>query len=481
MLELYPQQFAATGTHRMRMVHCLWLCDALIATAASADVPASRPDAEPTLEGWGTYKFGMTIGQVQKLGGHDWYSLPLMPGAGGAFLAARDKNIEQYGLRFTGLILLFDRDEKLFRIQLSYERGGPTLDGCRQKFEDLLRQLDAQYGPFQPFGYTSANPTAAAIKTTAERSLSRTQSHYREVEMGPVGSGPLQADGMFMESARRSYGKGMITVSMNAVDNPRLSGAPMIPAAVIAIDPKLALPVCRLNVVVQSRDMDVPASGAMMPSIGPKPAPPAAQPDTDRIMKAGQNFLATAKRMGLTEGPTDLLLDAYSWERARNDDEDAAALLERMAPAQKAMAAYMRHDYPEAAKLWKPLAEKGDAEAAASVASLYEYGLNGMTKDENEAARWRKVAATLGDGNSQEALGEKYADGEGVSKDNVRAYVWLSLGLAKAQTGPWKSWFPQQITKKLEAVAEQLSPAELQRAQALLQQCTASLKSCAVN
>jgi len=467
----------------MRIVHCLWLCSALIATAASADVPArSRPDAEPILEGWGTYKFGMSIGQVQKLGGHDWYSLPLMPGAGGAFLAARDRNIEQYGLRFTGLILLFDRDEKLFRIQLDYERGGPTVDGCRQKFEDLLRQLDTQYGPFQPFGYTSANPTGAAIQTTAERSLSGTQSHYRQVEMGPIDSGPLQNDGMFGESARRSYDKGMITVSMSAIDNPRLAGAPLIPADVIAIDPKLALPVCRLNVVLQSKEMELPAGGAVMPSVGLKSAPPAAQPDVDRVRKAGQNILAEAKRMGLSEGPSDPLLDAYGWERTRNDDEDAAALLERMTPAQKAMAAYMRHDYPEAAALWKPLAEKGNAEAAASVASLYEYGLNGMTKDENEAAKWRKVAATLGDGNSQEALGEKYADGEGVPKDNVRAYVWLSLGLAKAQTGPWKSWFPQQITQKLEAVAAQLSPVELQRAQALLQQCTASLKSCtAVN
>ena len=467
----------------MRIIHCLWLCGALIATAAFADVPAgSRPDAEPTLGGWGTYKFGMTVGQVQKLGGHDWYSLPLMPGAGGAFLAARDKSIEQYGLRFTGLILRFDRDEKLFHIALSYERGGPSSDGCRQKFEDLLRQLDTQYGPFQPSDYTPANPmAAAAIKTVTEHPLAGARSHYRQVEIGPFGSGPLQADGMFSASATRSYGKGMIGISMNLVDNPQLSGTPMIPANVIAVDPKLALPVCHLNVDLQSKDVELPAGGAVIPSVGLKPAPPAAQPDTDRLMKAGQTILAGAKRMGLTEGPTDPLLDAYSWERTRNDDEDAAALLEKMTPAQKAMAAYMRHDYPEAAELWKPLAEKGDAQAAASVGSLYEYGLNGMTKDENEAAKWRKMAAMLGDGGSQEALGEKYADGEGVPKDNVRAYVWLSLGLAKAQTGPWKSWFPQQIVRKLQAVTAQLSPAELQRAQIMLQQCATSLKNCPVN
>lgn len=154
-------------------------------------------------------------------------------------------------------------------------------------------------------------------------------------------------------------------------------------------------------------------------------------------------------------------------------------MLAKMSPSQKALAAYGRHDYPHAIALWKPLAEKGDAEAAGSIGSLYEYGLNGVTKDDIEAAKWRKVAAQLGDGGSQVALGRDYAEGRGVPQDNVRAYMWLSAGLKQVETGPWKSWYPQQIAQDRNTLVAKMSPSELAKANALTERCvTKNFKMC---
>src|SRR5271163_1965618 len=52
-------------------------------------------------------------------------------------------------------------------------------------------------------------------------------------------------------------------------------------------------------------------------------------------------------------------------------------------------------------------------------------------------------------------------------------------GLDRESSGAWKNWFPAQITKKMDAVAAQMSPVELRRAKAMIDRCHVSnLKTC---
>jgi hypothetical protein len=67
---------------------------------------------------------------------------------------------------------------------------------------------------------------------------------------------------------------------------------------------------------------------------------------------------------------------------------------------QDAATAYKKRDYPTALRLWRPLAEQGNAAAQKGLGALYEFGL-GVPKDEAEAAVWYGKAAEQG-----------YADGE---------------------------------------------------------------------
>jgi TPR repeat protein len=62
---------------------------------------------------------------------------------------------------------------------------------------------------------------------------------------------------------------------------------------------------------------------------------------------------------------------------------------------QEATTAYKKRDYPTALRLWRPLAEQGNAAAQKGLGELYEFGL-GVPKDEAEAAVWYRKAAEQG-------------------------------------------------------------------------------------
>jgi uncharacterized protein len=88
--------------------------------------------------------------------------------------------------------------------------------------------------------------------------------------------------------------------------------------------------------------------------------------------------------------------------------------------------AYEQHDYAQALKEWRPLAEKGNAQAEFNLALLYFDG-KGVPQDFEQAAEWFAKAADEGYTRAQRNLGEMYAIGQGVKKDFVQSYKWLSL------------------------------------------------------
>jgi len=116
------------------------------------------------------------------------------------------------------------------------------------------------------------------------------------------------------------------------------------------------------------------------------------------------------------------------------------------------LAAYDAGDYPEAVRIWRALAEAGDAFAQTALAGLYRSG-EGVRQDLAEAARLYRLAAEQGNDDAQLNLGRMYAEGAGVPRDLVEAYVWLSL--AARQGRKWAEQRRQELN---------LTPAELAEA-----------------
>jgi len=85
-------------------------------------------------------------------------------------------------------------------------------------------------------------------------------------------------------------------------------------------------------------------------------------------------------------------------------------------------AAVRAGDYQKAFRLWKPLAEQGDAKAQYFLGLVYDEG-EGVPEDGAKAVHWYRKAAEQGDTEAQFWLGIMYAASEGVPEDYVRAYA----------------------------------------------------------
>jgi TPR repeat protein len=97
-------------------------------------------------------------------------------------------------------------------------------------------------------------------------------------------------------------------------------------------------------------------------------------------------------------------------------------------PWEDGMASYNRGDYVPAIRLFRPLAEQGNAKA-------------------------------------QSALGVMYRRGEGVARSSVRAFIWLSRAAARGDA---------RAKVELRDVSQTMTPEELSQAREMAQACEAS-------
>ena len=99
-------------------------------------------------------------------------------------------------------------------------------------------------------------------------------------------------------------------------------------------------------------------------------------------------------------------------------------------------AAYKRGDYVTALRVFKPLAEQGNAPAQNYLGLMYYVG-QGVTTNYDEAAKWSRLAAEQGDMEAQYSLGVMYYQGQGVTTNYDEATKWIRLaaeqGYAAAQ------------------------------------------------
>lgn len=101
-------------------------------------------------------------------------------------------------------------------------------------------------------------------------------------------------------------------------------------------------------------------------------------------------------------------------------------------PFEDGDAAFLRGEYEIALRLWRPLAESGDAKAQHLVARLYANG-QGVTRDRTEALKWYRKAAEQGDAEAQFDLSVIYDDGLGIPRDFTEAVKWYRRAADQGQ------------------------------------------------
>lgn len=91
---------------------------------------------------------------------------------------------------------------------------------------------------------------------------------------------------------------------------------------------------------------------------------------------------------------------------------------------EQGMNAMLEGNFAEAYCLWKPLAQRGHAEAQYNLGWLYANG-NGMNVDPELAMHWWKAAADQGHADAQFAIGLSLTTGEGGDRDLEQATGWF--------------------------------------------------------
>jgi len=86
--------------------------------------------------------------------------------------------------------------------------------------------------------------------------------------------------------------------------------------------------------------------------------------------------------------------------------------------------ALIRKDYAAAIKEYRPLAERGNAEAQYRIGRMYEFG-QGYPQDKAQGIAWIRKAAAQNHADAQQELGFIYASGDGVKRDDAQAVAWF--------------------------------------------------------
>ncbi len=99
--------------------------------------------------------------------------------------------------------------------------------------------------------------------------------------------------------------------------------------------------------------------------------------------------------------------------------------------------AFNKGDYETAYKLWRPIAEQGDAEAQNYMGIIYYLGF-GVNRDYTKALNWYEKAAKAGYADGQRNYGDMLHFGRGTKKDNYQAYKWYFAAYQGGNEGAGK-------------------------------------------
>ena len=103
-------------------------------------------------------------------------------------------------------------------------------------------------------------------------------------------------------------------------------------------------------------------------------------------------------------------------------------------------------------------AEEGVASAQSDLGVRYANG-DGVPKDDTEAVRWYRLAADQGDAGAQSNLAIMYENGKGVPQDYVQAHIWYSLAASRMAGG-----HRQHAVDGRDRAAGQMNPTQIAEA-----------------
>ena len=109
-------------------------------------------------------------------------------------------------------------------------------------------------------------------------------------------------------------------------------------------------------------------------------------------------------------------------------------------------------------------ADQGNASAQNNLGLRYANG-EGVLKDEAEAVRWYRLSADQGNATAQNNLGVRYSNGEGVLKDSVLAHMWFNIAGANGN---------EAARKRRDNLERDMTRDEITRATELARACMAS-------
>jgi len=167
-------------------------------------------------------------------------------------------------------------------------------------------------------------------------------------------------------------------------------------------------------------------------------------------------------------------------------------------PYDDGVRAFVRGDYITALRLWRPLAEQGNATAQYLIGHMYDWGLGvpqdyavavewyrkaadqglaqaqyklgvscakgrGVSQDDAAAVEWYRKAAQQGHASAQFNLGVKYAKGKGVPQDYTAAHKWFNLAASRFPASEATQRDKAVNARKL--VATRMTPAQIAEAQ----------------
>ena len=130
----------------------------------------------------------------------------------------------------------------------------------------------------------------------------------------------------------------------------------------------------------------------------------------------------------------------------------------------KGLAAADPGDYKTDIKEWTPLAEGGFAPAQYLLGYIYKNG-DGVPQNYKEAVKWYKLAAEQGYADAQSSLGLMYIMGLGVLQDTIMAHMWTNIASANGVENGGEA---------REAIAKAMTPAAIEKAQAMARECMSS-------
>lgn len=181
--------------------------------------------------------------------------------------------------------------------------------------------------------------------------------------------------------------------------------------------------------------------------------------ESDRVL-AEQGDAGARGRLGeayyLGDGVALDLGEAVRWARLAAEQGDARG--QGVLAAAYNTGNGVALDFGEAVRWARLAAEQGDAGGQAVLGGAYRNGRGGVARDFGEAARWYRLAAEQGNASAQVFLGTMYMSGQGVERDNVSAYMWMTLGASGRGIGG--------VREALDMLAKFMTPEQIAEAEA---------------